>query len=362
MSSITVLGAGVCGLTTALLLKQRFPLSHISIVAQFLPGDLDITYTSPFAGANWHTFSEDDDIVLQEYDKPGYWKFLNLAENEPKSGIWKRKSFSFLTKKSFELLKNDTSKFFKWYRNFVKDFEIVDKSDFPNNGEDIALGFLFTGVVITVPIYLNYLLQQCLELGITIRRTKRFHSILEVKNYIPGTDFVINCTGGLATKLDGVVDPNRNYPVKGQVLLVTNNTRYKLSVSMFDPEYPNELLYIMPRKEGGCIIGGCTYTNDHSSGVDHELTERIKARAIKYVPELIDPNYGNNSTYLDIVKVNVGLRPAREGGVRVEPDDKISWLVHNYGAGGGGYQGSYGFAEKVVTIVEGKANPVRGKL
>ncbi|KAL7663897.1 FAD dependent oxidoreductase domain-containing protein [[Candida] zeylanoides] len=346
MSSIVVVGAGVVGLTTALCLKRAFPSAKVSIVAQFLPGDSDITYTSPFAGANWHTFSDDDDLVLQEFDKPGYLKFLELA-NEPRSGVWTKKSFAYLNKSSFDDLGRDRAKFFKWYCIFVRDFEEIDPKDFP--ASDIALGFSFTGVVITVPIYLNYLLSECLACGIEVRR-KRLATIAEARRLHPGgADLVVNCTGLMATRLGGVVDPNRNYPVRGQVLHVSNNAPYKVSVS-FDPQYPDELLYVMPRKEGGCIIGGCTYA-DANPNVDDKLTQRIITRAVKYVPELVDPSYADNPSSIDVIKVNVGLRPAREGGARVEQDPSHEWLIHNYGAGGGGYQGSYGFAERVLQIV-----------
>jgi D-amino-acid oxidase len=45
---IIVIGAGVTGLTTALLLKQKG--YHVIVVAKYLPGDTNIEYTSPYAG------------------------------------------------------------------------------------------------------------------------------------------------------------------------------------------------------------------------------------------------------------------------------------------------------------------------
>ena len=56
---------------------------------------------------------------------------------------------------------------------------------------------------------------------------------------------------------------------------------------------------------------------------------------------------------LDVVRHGVGLRPAREGGVRLESErvDGV-WVVHNYGHAGWGYQGSYGCAERVVELVD----------
>jgi hypothetical protein len=44
--------AGVSGLTTALLLAKN-PRNKITIVAKHMPGDYDIEYASPWAGANY---------------------------------------------------------------------------------------------------------------------------------------------------------------------------------------------------------------------------------------------------------------------------------------------------------------------
>lgn len=48
-AQIIVLGAGVVGLTTALVLKQK-GYKRVTIVAKYVPGDMCIEYTSPFAG------------------------------------------------------------------------------------------------------------------------------------------------------------------------------------------------------------------------------------------------------------------------------------------------------------------------
>lgn len=52
-----------------------------------------------------------------------------------------------------------------------------------------------------------------------------------------------------------------------------------------------------------------------------------------------------------------GLRPSREGGARIEReevviDGKTKVLVHNYGAGGTGYQAGYGMALEAVGTVD----------
>jgi hypothetical protein len=50
--SDVVCSAGVSGLTTALLLSRN-PRYSVTIVAKHMPGDNDIEYTSPWAGANY---------------------------------------------------------------------------------------------------------------------------------------------------------------------------------------------------------------------------------------------------------------------------------------------------------------------
>lgn len=49
---VVVLGAGVSGLTTALLLSDD-PTVAVTVVAKHMPGDYDIEYASPWAGANY---------------------------------------------------------------------------------------------------------------------------------------------------------------------------------------------------------------------------------------------------------------------------------------------------------------------
>ena len=343
MSKIIVLGAGVVGLTTALELKRDNPSHDIVVVGAHLPGDLNPDYTLPFAGANWHSFAGPNDTRLQKLDKIGYRKFLDLAANEPRSGVWTIKNLLLITehfdKGSFSV---------PWFNGVVDDFTELSKDQLTDG---IVAGFSFKGVVITTPIYLNYLLQKNLELGNQIRRIPKVATLAKVKQLHPNgeADIVINCAGLLVKDLSDLNDPNRNYTIRGQVLHVRNCAKAEVEVEGFQGT-KDEMLYLMPRKEGGCIIGGC-FQQSLNKEEDKALTQRIIERAIKYVPELIDPTYQNNPKEIDIVRVNVGFRPFREGGARIEIDADRPWLVHNYGAGGGGYQGSYGMAAEVVELV-----------
>lgn len=74
-------------------------------------------------------------------------------------------------------------------------------------------------------------------------------------------------------------------------------------------------------------------------------------RAIALCPSLVPAGAGIEA--LDVVRHGVGLRPVREGGVRIERE-RIGGVevVHNYGHGGWGYQGSYGCSMGVVELVD----------
>ncbi|KAL7627832.1 D-amino acid oxidase, partial [Parahypoxylon ruwenzoriense] len=51
MPNIVVIGAGVSGLTSAYLLSKEKD-NVVTVVAKHMPGDYDIEYASPIAGAN----------------------------------------------------------------------------------------------------------------------------------------------------------------------------------------------------------------------------------------------------------------------------------------------------------------------
>lgn len=352
MASIVVIGAGVSGLTSALELKKANPDYDITIVAKHLPGDYDVNYVSPFAGANWFSFASTTDKVLQDFDKPSYRRFLDLAENDPRAGIWIKTCYSYFTDDYLKGINYDTDKAIPWFKDFVDDFAILGKHQLP---EDTKFGFLFKGVIISVPIYLNFLLSRAIENGIRIKRVKAIEQVQDARAlHYSNTeaDIVVNCSGLIANQLKGYKDAKRTYPVRGQTLHVRNNAAKQLDVQSFGPGFENEMLYIMPRAEGGSIIGGCFLESFNDTNEDSQLTQRLVERAKKYAPEMFDPNYKNNPSEIDIIRVNVGLRPFRDGGVRIDRDNDNPWLIHNYGAGGGGYQGSYGFSAKVVSLVE----------
>lgn len=91
MANIVVLGAGVSGLTSALLLAKLRKYS-ITIVAKHMPGDYDIEYASPWAGADWVPPKPslgvgNPDPNALPYEATTWPELEKLARDVPEAGI-----------------------------------------------------------------------------------------------------------------------------------------------------------------------------------------------------------------------------------------------------------------------------------
>ena len=161
-------------------------------------------------------------------------------------------------------------------------------------------------------------------------------------------DVVLNCTGLGALTLGGVAD-KLVHPARGQIVLVRNEADAMYSISGTD-DGPDEAMYIMSRAAGGgTILGGCYQKDNWESQPDPSLALRIMKRCVQVCPRLTD---GKGIEHLDVIRHGVGLRPVRTGGARIDKE-KIegTWVVHNYGHGGAGYQCSYGCAQEAVRLI-----------
>lgn len=158
----------------------------------------------------------------------------------------------------------------------------------------------------------------------------------------------------MASKLGGVEDKSV-VPARGQIVIVRNDSGKMIDISGTD-DGDDEACYIMSRAAGGgTILGGSYQKGNWESQVDPNLAVRIMKRAVQVCPALTG---GKGIEYLDVIRHGVGLRPVREGGTRIEKERiKGVWVVHNYGAGGAGYQSSYGCAEAAVKLIEEALRP-----
>ncbi|CAZ80643.1 unnamed protein product [Tuber melanosporum] len=361
-SKVAVVGAGVAGLTTALLLSKR---GHsVAVVAKHMPGDYDIEYTSPWAGASYLPVSAPGTREA-EWDQITFAELYRLTTQVPEAGIHFQDVITYRREKDkgsvtadwfSELLKERP-----WFANIVPEFRTIPKADLPPS---VDFGTRWKSMCINPAIYLPYLLSQCLKRQVRFRRGTLTH-ICEAVNFHPEytscSDIaVVNCTGLGSYTLSGVTDSSLT-PARGQIVLVRNTAPAIIEVSGTD-DGEDEVTYIMTRAAGGgTVLGGTYQKGNWSSAPDEATAERIKKRAVEWCPELVGKGEGVEG--LDVIRHGVGLRPLRVGGARVEREViGGARVVHNYGAGGFGYQASYGMAEEAVRLVEESLEEVKARL
>jgi D-amino-acid oxidase len=215
----------------------------------------------------------------------------------------------------------------------------------------------FTSVCINTAIYLPWLVSRCLQNGVKFKRATVAHIADAASLGIEAKDrvhVVVNCTGLLASTLGGVED-DTVIPARGQIVVVRNTSDGMCDISGTD-DGDNEACYIMTRAAGGgTILGGSYQLGNSDPQIDQDLALRIMKRAIALDPSLTE---GKGIEHLDIIRHGVGLRPIRRNGTRIEKENiRGIWVVHNYGAGGAGYQSSYGCSAEAVELVDGLIGP-----
>ncbi|KAF1998616.1 D-amino-acid oxidase-like protein [Amniculicola lignicola CBS 123094] len=350
-----VLGAGVIGLTSALSLRDQYPSSPITILATHFPGDRSINYTSPWAGANWCSFAHDNG-PLESYDRTTFHKFSEIVDKYPEAGIRRMPIWAVFEARLEEtgILTEETGKV--WYEELAGLRDLTEEEVASCGGlEEGVEGFGWAyekAFTVNTQVYLNWLQNRALSKGInTVRRT--YPSIKAALLDFPSTTLLVNATGLGSLTLEDVKDTTM-YPTRGQTVLVSEPKvpiprMYIRSPGRLDPT----TTYVFPRPfGGGVILGGSRQEGDWSAEPDMQLAKEIMERCCKLCPALGRPED------LQIVSHNVGLRPSRKEGTRVEREKKSEWggvsVVHCYGHSGAGYQSSWGSAERVVELV-GKA-------
>ncbi|KAI8373705.1 hypothetical protein BD560DRAFT_327905 [Blakeslea trispora] len=347
LGKVNVIGAGVIGLTTALLLRQKG--YNVTIIAEHFPGDSHPEYTSPCAGARWRTVAPNSDVRLQHYDSVSFKTFWELAKSHAaEAGIMVVSAYDY-----YEHVTDDTKN--PWFKDLVPTFQFIDKSELP---KEIAIGYHYTTVLINSLVYLPWLFKQYLLLGGRHCR-QRINCISEAMS--DDVDIVVNCTGVGVRNLGGVNDKSV-VPVRGQnVLIKAPHIRKAVYLNT-----SKGCTYIIPRSDGTVVLGTTRDEGNTDPTINNEVTQDILQRAYAYCPDLSLQRKGVQD--LKVVGTIVGLRPNRAGGpvLKNQYYSKQTLITHNYGHGGAGYQSSWGTAQEAArlvheghSIIKNKSNSIR---
>lgn len=297
-----VVGGGVSGLTTALVLQRRG-----FAVTLWTKDPVDET-TSHVAAALWYPYRAGPEARVTDWCLRGFPEFERLASN-PRAG--------------------------------VRLVEAVERLDAPLTAPPAWMGALprcelsssemrFTTAVVNTAIYLPWLATELESEGGRIE-TRTARSLDEP---FSDANVVINAAGLGAREL---AHDESLFPVRGQLLVVPpQGPEVRLHHSG-----TGSFTYVVPRGDH-TVLGGTA--RDHATSLEADEDERVdvlrRAAALGVEPERVRT-------------IRVGLRPCRPT-VRLEVERRpnAELLAHNYGHGGAGVTLSWGCALELADAIE----------
>jgi D-amino-acid oxidase len=307
-----VVGAGVAGLTTAI------SLAEAGLRTQVITARPSSRTTSAAAGAIWGPVRCGPPERCLEWSRVGLAVLGDLA-GEPAAGV---------RQVSGREVAEEPASPPEWLDLLPGGARMCAASELPDG---FASGWRYTAPVVTMPVYLDYLLARLLAAGGTV-------SVAEVPSLSSlSAPVVVNCSGIGARHL--VPDPEV-VPVRGQVVLVRNPgiEEFYIDHTLHGTDY----VYLFPH--GDVVLLGGTAEDD---AWDLEARPSVAERIVRDC-SAVDPRL----RAAEIVEHRVGLRPYRPS-VRLEPADlgggRVLW--HNYGHGGGGVTLSWGCAREITEAV-----------
>lgn len=302
--NVTVVGAGVIGLTTAVVLERA---GHTVRIIAARPG---IEETSGAAGAIWMPVRIAPGGRELAWAAASYRELMRLATAHPEAGVDVLVACEAITEAEEQ----------PWWAEAVEGLQLIDPVGvYPR----ASRAWTFRTPRVEPGLYLPWLARQ-------------FHGAVEWQTIesldrVEG-DAVVNCTGLGARRLCGDRELSG---VLGQTVIVAPGT-LDMGTFIGDERNQEAIFYAIPRR-AEVVLGGCRteVPGEEVPPPDPALRDAILARCREagYEPGAI-------------LRERSGLRPVRPR-IRLEREGRI---IHNYGHGGAGYTLSWGCAAAVAAL------------
>lgn len=343
---IIVIGAGVIGLSCATVLQSRYPKAAITIIAAEFPDARlpSVDYASVWAGAHYRPIPPSTPQLRDEAQLAFRTAEImkKIARDSPEAGVAIMQGVEYLESPAEEVLSLRTG---DAYAGPGDEFRILDKSELP---EGVNWGCGYHTYAVNVEIYCQWLLDQFIAKGGKARQ-HRLSNATEAFELVQGngrgnTKTVVNCSGRNFDQ-----DPKMKI-IRGQTVLVKQQYHKTITRQNRDGSWT----FLIPRpRGGGTIVGGTKEIGDPDEKARPETRSKLLQLCVEAFPDFVD-----SIEKFDVVKDNVGRRPWREGGIRIEIEslNQDRRVIHGYGAGGRGYELSWGVAEKVVELVRSSSS------
>ncbi|MFJ8714062.1 FAD-dependent oxidoreductase [Streptomyces violaceus] len=308
---IVVVGGGVVGLTTAVVLAERGRRVRV------WTRDAVEATTSAVAGALWWPYRIEPVALAREWALRSLEMYEELAARPEPAGV--RMVEGVLGETRLDEVDG-------WLAGRVPELRAATAGEYAGTGVHARLP------LIDMPAHLPWLRQRFVAAGGVVE-ARTVSSFAEADAPV-----VVNCTGLAAREL--VPDPSVR-PVRGQLVVVENPG---IDTWLVTTDAAGEYAYLFPQP-GGLVLGGTAEEDAWSPEPDPATAEAIVRRCAALRPEI---------TGARVLEHRVGLRPTRPA-VRLDrealPDGRL--LVHNYGHGGAGVTVAWGCAEEAARLVGG---------
>ncbi|MBZ9638933.1 FAD-dependent oxidoreductase [Streptomyces sp. PSKA30] len=305
---VIVVGGGVIGLTTAVLLAERGRRVRV-----WTREPVERT-TSAVAGALWWPYRIEPEASARRWALHSLDVYEELAEHPEVTGVRMVEGV---------LGETDLDETDSWAAARLPGLRTATAAEYTGTGLWARLP------LIDMSTHLPWLRERLAKAGGSVEE-RTVSAFAEADAPV-----VVNCTGLGAREL---VPDESVRPLRGQLVVVENPG---ISTWLVSKDASGEMAYFFPQP-GRLVLGGTAEQDVWSLRPDPAVAEAIVRRCAALRPEIAGAR---------ILEHRVGLRPVRDA-VRLErellPDGRV--LVHNYGHGGAGVTVAWGCAQEAAGL------------